>query len=235
MPSEPDRRQVIRTAAATMAASAIINDPSAAHAATKATAMTYDPKPMPFDPNAIKGLSAKLLTSHYENNYSGAVKRLNAIETQRKTLDWPTAPNFTINGLKREELVAMNSMLLHELYFANLGSGGSPGGALARALERDFGSVDAWRNEFAAMGKAQGGGSGWVLLCCAPRDNRLVNSWAADHTMAIAGATPILALDMYEHAYHIDYGAKAAAYVDAFMSTINWSSVEELYDARLKR
>jgi Fe-Mn family superoxide dismutase len=230
MPNQPDRRQVLLAAAAATAA-AIVNDPTAARAATKAVPMTYDPKPMPFDPNAIKGLSAKLLTSHYDNNYTGAVKRLNAIEAQLKSLDWPTAPNFTINGLKREELVAMNSMLLHELYFANLGFGGTPAGALARALERDFGSVDAWRNEFAAMGKAQGGGSGWVLLCHAPRDNRLVNSWAADHTMTVAGATPILALDMYEHAYHMDYGAKAAAYVDAFMNAINWSNVGELFAA----
>jgi Fe-Mn family superoxide dismutase len=81
------------------------------------------------------------------------------------------------------------------------------------------------------MGKAQGGGSGWVLLCHTPRGNRLVNSWAADHTMTVAGATPILALDMYEHAYHMDYGAKAAAYVDAFMSAIDWSNVGELFAA----
>jgi Fe-Mn family superoxide dismutase len=192
--------------------------------------MTYDPKRMPFDPNAINGLSAKLLTSHYDNNYAGAVKRLNAIEAQLKTLDWPSALNFTINGLKREELVAMNSMVLHELYFANLGNSGAPDGKLAAALTRDFGSVDAWRSEFAAIGKAQGGGSGWVLLCHSSRESRLINSWAADHTMTIAGATPILALDMYEHAYHMDYGAKAAAYVDAFMSAINWRSVGELYD-----
>jgi len=72
------------------------------------------------------------------------------------------------------------------------------------------------------MGKAQGGGSGWVLLTWSQRDARLVNQWAADHTHALAGATPILALDMYEHSYHIDYGAKAAAYVDAFMRNINW-------------
>ncbi len=229
MPNRPDRRQVLLTAAATMATAAIVNDSTTAHAAAKAIPMKYDPKPMPFDPNAIKGLSAKLLTSHYDNNYTGAVKRLNTIGAQLKALDWPTAPNFTINGLKREELVAMNSMILHELYFANLGPGGAPGGALARALERDFGSIDAWRNEFAAMGKAQGGGSGWVLLCHVPRDNRLVNSWAADHTMTVASATPILALDMYEHAYHMDYGAKAGAYVDAFMSAIDWENVASLH------
>jgi Fe-Mn family superoxide dismutase len=193
--------------------------------------MTYETKPLPFDPGAIAGLSAKLLTSHHDNNYAGAVKRLNAITASLRALDWASAPNYTVNGLKREELIAMNSMILHELYFANLGAGSSPEGALARALERDFGSVGAWHAEFAAMGKAMGGGSGWVLLCHVPRDKKLVNSWAADHTMTPAGATPILALDMYEHAYHMDYGAKAGAYVDAFMKVIDWGNVARLYQS----
>ena len=75
------------------------------------------------------------------------------------------------------------------------------------------------------MGKAQGGGSGWVLLTWSPRDRKLLNQWAMDHTTTLAGGCPILALDMYEHSYHIDYGAKAAAYVDAFMAAINWPIV----------
>ena len=66
---------------------------------------------------------------------------------------------------------------------------------------RDFGSVERWRAEFMAMGKALGGGSGWVLLAWSPRDDRLVNQWAADHTTTLAGGRPILALDMYEHSY----------------------------------
>lgn len=228
MPNQPDRREVLITAAA-MSAAAIVNDPTAARAATKAKPMTYDVKPMPFDPNAIKGLSPKLLTSHYDNNYTGAVKRLNTIEAQLKTLDWPTAPNFTINGLKREELVAMNSMSLHEIYFAGLGAGGDPASTLAQAIERDFGSIADWRAEFAAMGKAMGGGSGWVLLNYMPRDKRLVNSWASDHTNIPANARPLLALDMYEHAYHMDYGAKAGAYVDAYMAAIDWKNATALY------
>jgi Fe-Mn family superoxide dismutase len=116
-------------------------------------------------------------------------------------------------------------MILHELYFASLGEESAPGGELREALARDFGSVDRWRAEFAAMGKAQGGGSWWVLLTWSPRDGKLVNLWAMDHTTTLAGGRPILALDMYEHSYHIDYGAKAAAYVDAFMAAINWPIV----------
>ena len=191
--------------------------------------MTYEIKPLSFDPKSIKGLSEKLLVSHYENNYSGAVKRLNAITTQLAELDFANAPVFIINGLKREELIAANSMILHEIYFEGLG-GGAPSGALATAITRDFGSLDRWRTEFAAMGKAEGGGSGWVILSYFPRDKKLINQWAADHTTNLAGGRPVLALDMFEHAYHMDYGAKAAGYVDAFMEAIRWDNAVALYD-----
>jgi Fe-Mn family superoxide dismutase len=80
------------------------------------------------------------------------------------------------------------------------------------------------------MGKALGGGSGWVLLTYSHRDKKLVNQWAADHTCCLAGASPILALDMYEHSYHIDFGAAAGAYVDAYMNNINWKNASVLYE-----
>jgi len=121
-------------------------------------------------------------------------------------------------------------MILHELYFDGLGGEGEPDRALRDALGRDFGSVDRWRAEFVAMG----GGSGWVLLTYSHRDGKLVNQWAADHTHSLAGATPILELDMYEHSYHIDYGAAAARYVDAFMDNINWTNVAHLHQARAR-
>jgi Fe-Mn family superoxide dismutase len=191
--------------------------------------MTYAIKPLACDPTRIKGMSEKLIVSHYENNYGGAVNRLNAITTQLAELDFAAAPGFVINGLKREELIASNSMILHELFFASLGGESVPEGELRDAVTRDFGSFDRWRAEFSAMGKAQGGGSGWVLLTWSPRDRKLVNQWAMDHTTTLAGATPILALDMYEHSYHMDYGARAAAYVDAFMAAINWPGVARAY------
>jgi len=187
--------------------------------------MTYALKPLPCDPTRIKGMSEKLIVSHHENNYGGAVNRLNAITAQLAELDFASAPGFVVNGLKREELIASNSMILHELFFASLGDTSEPEGALAAALTSDFGSIDRWRAEFSAMGKAQGGGSGWVLLTWSPRDRKLVNQWAMDHTTTLAGGQPILALDMYEHSYHMDYGARAAAYVDAFMAATNWPNV----------
>ena len=192
--------------------------------------MSYLAKPMPFDPKSIAGISEKVLVSHYENNYVGAVKRLNAIGTQLAELDFARAPNFVINGLKREELVAANSMILHEIYFDGLGGASKPGGALADAIAKDFGSVERWRAEFSAMGKAEGGGSGWVILVYSPRDKRLVNQWAADHTTTLAGGRPVLVLDMYEHAYHMDYGAAAAKYVDIYMEAIRWDNAAKLFE-----
>ena len=192
--------------------------------------MELAPRPLGFGPAPLKGLSERLIASHHANNYSGAVKRLNAIRNQLSAVDFGSAPGFQINGLKREELIATNSMLLHELYFGSLGGDGATmTPAMALAIEANFGSLDRWRAEFMAMGKALGGGSGWVLLSFLPREGTLVNQWAADHTDALAGGVPILALDMYEHAYHLDYGAAAGAYVDAFMTNIDWAQVYERY------
>jgi Fe-Mn family superoxide dismutase len=196
--------------------------------------MSYSMKPLGCDPQQIKGMSEKLIVSHYENNYGGAVKRLNLIAEQLAGLDFNSAPGFLINGLKREELIATNSMILHELFFDGLGDESAPGEELAAALARDFGSVERWRSEFIAMGKALAGGSGWVLLSWSPRDRRLVNQWAADHCHTLAGGQPIVALDMYEHSYHIDYGAKAATYVDTFMNAIRWSNADRLFTQQIK-
>lgn len=187
--------------------------------------MTYEIKPLPFDPSGLDGLSERLLRSHHDNNYAGAVRRLNAIAGQLAACDFATAPGFVVNGLKREELIAANSMILHEAYFESLGGRGDPPEALQQRLALEFGSHLRWRVQFEAMGKALGGGSGWVLLVWSSRDRRLLNQWAPDHTHCLAGAVPVLALDMYEHSYHMDYGAEAAKYVEAFMHNISWERV----------
>ena len=191
--------------------------------------MPHQMKSLTCDPARIAGMSERLILSHYENNYGGAVKRLNMIDEKLAELDYETAPGFLINGLKREQLVAMNSMVLHELFFDGLGEQSDPQPHLRERLAHDFGSFERWRSEFLAMGKALGGGSGWVLLCWSPRDRKLVNQWASDHCHSLAGGTPILALDMYEHSYHLDFGAKAASYVDTFMTAIRWGNADRLH------
>ena len=207
--------------------------------------MRYQLTPIHCRPWLLNGLSTRLIESHYENNYGGALRRLNAITEKLESLDFATAAPFVVNSLKREELIALNSTLLHELYFASLGgatastasgnfSDAKPASALAEVLTRDFQSFDRWRNEFVAMANGLAGGSGWVLLVYVPRERRLINQYAAEHTQAVAGGIPILALDMYEHAYHIDFGANSRAYIDAFMRNIDWKSVQARYEDAVK-
>lgn len=198
---------------------------------------TLTVRPLLLKPQWMNGLSERLLVSHYVNNYGGALRRLNAIRERLASLEWQRTPTFEINGLKREELIAAGSVVLHEVYFESLGGQGDnaptgliePPAELARALERDFGSVIAWHAEFTAMAKALAGGSGWVILAWSERLGRLVNQWAADHAHGLPGARPILAIDMYEHAYHLDFGARAAAYVDQVMANLNWPRIGARY------
>src|SRR6188768_3668749 len=127
---ELDRRLVLGLGAAAVAGLAATTEASA-----QAAPSVFAPKPLPFDPKAVPGLSEKLLVSHHDNNYVGAVRRLGAIEAELAKLDPATAPVFTVNGLKREELIAWNSMILHEVYFGGLGAPNRPGAALAAAIE----------------------------------------------------------------------------------------------------
>ncbi len=197
--------------------------------------MRYQLTPIHCRPWLVAYLSIKLVESHYENDYGGALRRLNAITEQLRSLDLATTPGHVINGLKREELIALNSTLLHELYFASLGgNGGKPTGPMADALARDFGSVQRWQDEFIAMGTALGGRSGWVLLVYLPRDRRLVNQYASEESQAVVGGIPIVALDLYEHAYHMDFGANVKAYVGMFMRNLDWKAIQLRYEDAAK-
>jgi superoxide dismutase, Fe-Mn family len=193
--------------------------------------MHYQITPIHCRPWTLNGLSLRLIESHYENDYGGALRRLNAVSASLEALDFATSSAHVVNGLKREQLVALNATLLHELYFACLAFGdGRPTEAMAQALARDFGSVDRWRDEFVAMAHGLAGGSGWVLLTYVPRDHRLINQLATEHGQTIAGGVPILAMDMYEHAYHIDFGANAKAYIDTYLRNIDWKAVQARYE-----
>ena len=189
--------------------------------------------PIPCKPWALNGLSERLIVSHYENTYGAAVRSLNEIRDALSTLDLTAVPGYQVRALKHEELVAMGSVALHELYFGSLGGDGAVfftgsgagskiAASVSAALEQRFGSVAAWRREFIAIAQALSGGSGWALLSYSRRDGRLYNQIAFDHSQAVMDAVPVLALDMYEHAYGLDFGANASAYIDAFMRNIDW-------------
>jgi Fe-Mn family superoxide dismutase len=160
---------------------------------------------------------------------------LNAISEEIERFDFGAASDQSLARLKRDETAALNSTLLHELYFASLGGDGRVlPDALASAVAKDFGSVDRWRQEFVGIANGLAGGSGWVLLTYVPRDGRLINQIASDRDQSIAGAVPILAIDMYEHAYHLEFGANASAYIAAFMRNIDWSAVALRYEDAIK-
>jgi Fe-Mn family superoxide dismutase len=197
--------------------------------------MKYRLAPLFCRPWTLNGISPRLIESHYEGNYGGALNRLNAITRELESIDPATTTAEVVNRLKRDEAAALNSTLLHELYFASLGGDGRTlPDTMASALARDFGSVDRWRQEFIALAGALAGGSGWVLLTYVPRDGRLINQSGSDHTQSVAGGIPVLALDMYEHAYHLDFGANATAYIAAFMRNIDWSAVQARYEDAVK-
>ena len=181
--------------------------------------------PIPIRLWMLNGISERMLVSHYENDYGSAVRTLNEIREELGGLDLATARGYRIRSLKCEEHAAMGSVALHELYFGNLGGDGRMTNSMSAALAEHFGSVDAWRKEFMASARSLRGGSGWVLLSYSRRDRRLYNQIALDHTGVLVDAMPILALDMYEHAYHMDFGANATAYIDAFMRNVDWRVV----------
>jgi Fe-Mn family superoxide dismutase len=181
--------------------------------------------PIPIRPWMLNGLSERLIVSHYENEYGSAVRALNALRGELQALIGAGASTALIRSLKREELATMDSIALHELYFATLGGEGRMVPGAATRLEASFGSVEAWRDEFVTMAQALRGRSGWAQLSYCHRDRRLYNH-AGGETQALVDATPALVLDMHEHAYHMDFGANATAYVDAFMRNIDWKVVE---------
>jgi Fe-Mn family superoxide dismutase len=192
--------------------------------------MQYRIAPLYVRPWTLNGISARLIESHYEHNYGAALNRLNAVTEELNRLDAKTTPAPVICRLKQEQTALLNSTLLHELYFASLGGDGrAPTELISVAIARDFGSVDRWRAEFIALAEALSGDAGWILLTYVPRDGRMINVSTTDHTQSIAGGIPILALDMYEHAYHIEFGANPSAYVAAFMRNIDWAAVEGRY------
>lgn len=186
----------------------------------------HQPRPLPFDPARLTGLSEKLIRSHWENNYSGAVKALNIVEHRLVVLQKEKdLPAYIYGDLKREELIRTGSVVLHEQYFANLGGNGKADGSARKLIEQWFGSYENWETEFKKIANALSGGSGWTILAFNHHTKELHNYWASDHAHNAPFSIPLLVLDMYEHSYHMDYGAAAAKYIDAFMQNVSWEEV----------
>ena len=211
------------------AANTTFAQPAAAQEALPpAFAGKHAPMPLPFNPAKLTGISEKLITSHHDNNYAGAVKALNLVENHLAAMmKDKDIPAYLYGDLKREELIRTGSVVMHEKYFANLGGNGKADGTARKHIEQNWGSYDAWDAEFRRIANALSGGSGWTVLAFNNHTRELHNYWMADHSTSPAFTTPILVLDMYEHAYQMDYGAAAAKYIDAFMTNVNWDEVNK--------
>jgi superoxide dismutase, Fe-Mn family len=196
-------------------------------AAARAAADEHGVRPLPFEAKSLRGLSERLIVSHWENNYGGAVKALNAVRRKLSSVLTSDDPPYMYNDIKREQLIRTGSVVLHELYFANLGGDGQPPPEARSAIRRSFGTFDDWQSEFVRIGQGLAGGSGWVVLGRNEHLGRLENYWLADHASNPPHTTPLLVMDMYEHAYHMDYGAAAAKYIDAFLANVQWKVVAQ--------
>jgi superoxide dismutase, Fe-Mn family len=197
---------------------------------TPAFAAQHTPVPLRFDPAKLDGLSERLIKSHWENNYIGSVKALNMIEGQiAKALADPDLPALVHGGLKRELSHRTGSVVLHELYFEQFGGDGKAGGSVLGAVDTAFGSHANWELDFRRTAMSLAGGSGWCVLALNLHLGSLENYWAWDHTNNPAMGIPLLALDMYEHSFQMDYGASAAKYVDAWFRNIDWAIVDSRF------
>jgi Fe-Mn family superoxide dismutase len=174
-----------------------------------------------------QGFSDTILKNHftlyqgYVTNTNKLLDSLDALLREGKT----ASPEFA--ELKRRFGWEFNGMRLHELYFENLGGPGgvAPAGKVRAAMERDFDSFDGWLKDFKAVGAMRG--IGWAVLYLDPEGGRLINAWINEHDVAHpAGCIPLLVMDVFEHAYMIDYGLKRADYIEAFLGHIDWEVVE---------
>jgi superoxide dismutase, Fe-Mn family len=212
------------------AAPATKHTPSSSRTKAPPALGKHAPVPLPFKAGGLTGISEKMITSHHDKNYAGAVKNLNKVEVELAALK-ADAPGYLVAGLREKELTYGNSMVLHELYFGNLGGNGKRSGALESRLSGEFG---AWEAQARAAAAALGGGSGWIVVALSMHDGGLRISSSTNHTQAIAFGAPLLVLDMYEHAYAIDYGADHAAYIEALFKNLAWDLVEARYDRAMK-
>jgi len=227
MEREVCRREVLGALGAGAAAGLL---PGRAQAAEGAA---YELPPLPYAYNALEPtLSEQLLRVHHDRHHAGYVNGLN--RTLAALGEARAAGDFSaIRTLSRNLAFHASGHVLHSLYWASMRPGreGQPRGTLRRALERDFGSLEKFRSQFAAAAKAVEG-SGWAALVHEPLGNRLLVLQVQNHqNLAIWGSVPLLVCDVWEHAYYLQYANNRGAYVDAFSKIIDWDGVARRYAA----
>ncbi|MFH0961491.1 MAG: Fe-Mn family superoxide dismutase [archaeon] len=182
-------------------------------------------KPLTF--GTLQGISDKTNQIHHGKLYTGYVNKRNEIESALKTADRSkaNATHSDFGELKRQETFAANGQILHEIFFGILGGDGTPKGKIITLLERDFGSFNSWKEDFAACGMSA---RGWAILAYDPSDGRLHNYTGDAHNQGgVWGTIPLAALDVYEHAYFIDFGSDRKSYIEAYFKNLDWGKIEE--------
>jgi len=220
---------LVGSTAITVAATSLAHAAGGAPAATPPKPVApgaHEIVPLPFVPAKLKGLTAAMLTSHHDNNYAGAVKNLNKVELEFAKVNKDT-PGYIVSSLRERELTYTNSVILHEHYFGNLGGDGKVSGAIDKRLTAQFGSAARWEELFRASAMSLGGGSGWVILDANFHTGDLRIYATSGHSQSVAFGQPLLVLDMFEHAYAIDFGAAHAKYIDAFFQNVSWAEVDK--------
>ena len=181
----------------------------------------------------LNGISARTMEEHYEI-YKGYVPKVNEIQKKLDAVDRGTANQIfsDLRSLRVDYSFAVGGVKNHEIYFGHLGGeGGQPKGKLLELIDRDFPSYDAWLADFKACGIAA---RGWVWLAY-DHDLNVLTTVVGDaqNTFPLWNATPILAMDVYEHAYFLDYGRARGKYIEAFFNNLDWGVVERNLDAAL--
>jgi Fe-Mn family superoxide dismutase len=193
-----------------------------AYNAVEIGARELDPRLLELD-----GISRQTIEAHYKL-YQGYVAKRNEILGKLGEIDMSAANQVysDIRALKVDLSFAVGGVKNHEIYFAHLGGdGGPPEGPIGTLVRRDFGSIDAWREDLTATGMA---GRGWAWTAYDWDEGRLFNYIGdAQNTFAIWNATPLVALDVYEHAYFLDYRTDRASYIDAFFNNLDWATVND--------
>jgi len=181
----------------------------------------------------LSGISERTMKEHYEI-YKGYVGKVNEIQKKLNTVDRASANQVfsDLRSLRVDYSFAVGGVKNHEIYFAHLGGkGGKPGGKLLAQIERDYPSYDAWLADFKASGLAA---RGWVWLAYDHDWNILTTAVGdAQNSYPYWNATPILALDVYEHAYFLDYGRARGKYIDAFFENLDWNVVAQSLERAL--
>ena len=184
-------------------------------------------KSLPFQ--ALNGISEKTITIHHDKLYDGYVKKWQEIQEKLKGVDISSAnASFSdLRELKVEESFTSNAIILHEAYFDILGGNGKTEGEIIKIIEKDFGSFEKWLEEFKALGLCS---RGWVVLGYDFNDGSLKNFLLDAHNLyGVWGTSPILVMDMYEHAYFIDFGSDKKSYIETFFQNLNWQIIDQKF------